>query len=285
MRKVLILGANGQLGQDLQKVFKQNNIEYYGLGKSNGFDCQTTNLDEAIKPLNIDVIVNCIATTNVDGCELDSNLAFLINADFSYRLAKFCDLNQITLFHISTDYVFSGDKTESYTELDTPNPLNIYGLSKLAGDFAVHNYCKKYYIFRVSSLFGRAGASGKGGNFITTMQKLAQERDSLAVISNQYTCPTATLDIARCINHFIINDIQDYGLYNCVSSSSCSWYEFAYKIIELSNLDVSKLQQADFDTYNFKARRPKNVILSTQKLAQYYFMPTWQDSLTEYFSL
>ncbi len=282
MQTILILGSNGQLGSDLQLIFNQSNLNYIPFKRSD-FDCLTDNLENIIGPLKSNIIINCIATTNVDACELNSANAFLINSDFSYRLAMFCNKNQITLFHISTDYIFSGDKNGTYSELDNPNPLNIYGLSKLAGDIAVRNYCNKHYIFRVSSLFGRAGASGKGGNFITTIQRLARERDSISVIANQYTCPTATLDIARAIKYFIINDIQDYGIYNCVSSTSCSWYDFAKQIIMLSNLDLGKLNQADFNTYSFKARRPQNVILSIDKISKYYQMQSWQDSLKEYF--
>ncbi|MCC2624539.1 MAG: rfbD [Burkholderiales bacterium] len=283
---IVILGANGQLGSDLVTICKQNNISFTPVTQDD-FNALTDNLGAKIldKISEVSHIINCIATTNVDGCEANSDLAFNLNASFAYKLAQLCNDRSITLFHISTDYVFDGTKTGLYLETDTPNPLNVYGLSKSAGDMAVKMYALKYFIFRVSSLFGRAGASGKGGNFITTMQRLGCERDTVSVIANQITTPTATLDIARAIIHFITNNIDDYGIYNCVSSNSCSWYDFAQAIFRLSGLDETKLHKADFDGYSFVAKRPKCAVMSTAKLSKYYQMPLWQESLNEYFSI
>lgn len=281
---IVILGANGQLGSDLVKICLEYNIAFTPVTHAE-FDAQ--NDDLATRVLNgiavVTHIINCIATTNVDNCESCSELAFNLNAGFSYKLARLCNERNITLLHISTDYVFDGTKTSAYIETDVPNPLNIYGLSKYAGDLAIMNYMRSYFIFRVSSLFGIAGASGKGGNFITTMRRLGRERDNVSVIADQITCPTATLDVARAIVYFIVNNIKDYGLYNCVSSNSCSWYDFAYEIFKLSELNKMKLHKIDFDSYNFVAKRPKFGVLSTTKLSKYYQMPRWQDSLNEYF--
>lgn len=282
---IIILGANGQLGSDLAAICKEQDILFTPV-TARDFDARCDDLATRVLDgiSGVSHIINCIATTNVDGCETDSDLAFSINSSFAYKLAKICSDRNITLFHISTDYVFDGTKTDLYLETDIPNPLNIYGLSKYAGDMAIMKYAAKYFIFRVSSLFGRAGASGKGGNFITTMQRLGRERDTLSVIANQITTPTATLDVARAIIHFINKEIDDYGLYNCVSVNSCSWYDFAHKIFKLSALDETKLHKADFDSYSFIARRPKCAVMSTAKLSQYYQMPRWEDSLKEYFT-
>ncbi|MCC2645903.1 MAG: rfbD [Burkholderiales bacterium] len=282
---IVILGAKGQLGSDLVAICKEKNIFFTPVTQSD-FDATRDDLGNKIldKLTNVSHIINCIATTNVDGCESNPDLAFSINASFAYKLSRLCNEKNITLFHISTDYVFDGTKTDLYLETDIPSPQNIYGLSKYTGDMAVMQYAAKYFIFRVSSLFGRAGASGKGGNFITTMQRLGSERDTLSVIANQITSPTATLDVARALVHFITNQINDYGIYNCVSSNSCSWYEFAYAIFKLSGLDEAKLHKADFDSYNFIAKRPKYAVMSTAKISKYYQMPMWQDSLNEYFT-
>jgi dTDP-4-dehydrorhamnose reductase len=271
---IVILGANGQLGSDLVKVCQAQNIDYTAVAQDD--------FDAIPAPSHI---INCIATTNVDSCENNPELSFNLNASFSYKLAKFCQNNDITLFHISTDYVFDGTKNEPYVETDLPKPLNIYGLSKYAGDLTVMTYVPKYFIFRVASLFGKAGAAGNGGNFITTMQRLGSERESVSVIANQITCPTATLDIARAIIYFIAHKIEDYGIFNCVSSNSCSWYDFALQIFKLSALDTTKLHKADFAGYNFIAKRPQYGVMSVAKLSKYYKMPTWQESLSEYFSL
>jgi dTDP-4-dehydrorhamnose reductase len=282
MSNVLILGSNGQLGSDLVKICKQENIKYMPITRDE-FDALHDDISEKLLIHKPDYIINCIATTNVDGCEGASMLAFNTNTDFVYNLAKFCNANNITLTHISTDYVFDGNKTTPYLETDIPNPKNIYGLSKYAGEIAVQIYMTKYFIFRVSSLFGQAGASGKGGNFITTMKSLGQDKNPVKVIADQITCPTATLDIAKCIAHFIKNQIKDYGIYNCVSSNSCSWFEFARVIFESTGLDKNKVLPVDFASYKFIASRPKYSAMSTAKLSKYYQMPTWQQGLAEYF--
>lgn len=283
MQNIIILGAKGQLGSDLCQVLSEHRLDYIALS-SKDFNVLTDDLSAKLSAYAPTIIINCIATTNVDGCEDKPDHAFLVNSSFTSKLAKFCNQHAITLFHLSTDYVFDGKKSTPYTEDDTPNPQNIYGLSKVTGDLAVQAYHDKYFILRVSSLFGIAGASGKGGNFITTMQRLGKERDSLSVIADQITCPTATLDIARCIRHLIINEINDYGVYNCVSSNCCSWFEFARQIFILSGLDETKLHKASFAEYVFKAKRPQYGVMSTKKLSKYYVMPTWQESLSEYFS-
>lgn len=282
MTQVLIIGANGQLGSDLCRIFTQDKVDYLALSRSE-LDVTKDDVTDVLDKYAADIIINCIATTNVDGCEDSPEVSFTVNAAFVFKLAKFCNSRRITLFHFSTDYVFEGTKQTPYLEDDYTNPLNIYGLSKYAGEVAIRNYHDKFFIFRVSSLFGIATASGKGGNFITTMQRLGMERESISVISNQYTCPTATLDIARCVSHFIRSNICDYGIYNCVSNNSCSWFEFAQKIFILSGLDITKLKHAEFSTYKFKARRPKYAILDNSKLKKYYIMPNWETSLNEYF--
>jgi dTDP-4-dehydrorhamnose reductase len=280
--EILILGANGQLGSDLVRVLSVQQLNFISLTRPE-FDVLKDDLAAKLVGHNFKYIINCIATTNVDGCEDDPDVAFCINSSFAYKLARLCKHQDITLFHISTDYVFDGLSSSPYTEDDQPKPLNIYGLSKYAGELAIQAYHTKSFIFRVSSLFGKAGASGKGGNFITTMQRLGRERESVSVIANQITCPTSTLEIAKCISYFMANQIQDYGIYNCVSTNSCSWFEFAQAIFCHSNLDSQKVQPADFATYAFKACRPQYAVLTTDKLAKYYRMPTWQASLAAYF--
>lgn len=284
MLEVLVLGANGQLGSDLVKVFTANKLAHTAITQDD-FDLLKDDVDVLVKKHNPKVIINCIATTDVDGAETNSSIAFEINTNFVYKLAKICQENTIILFHISTDYVFDGLNSAKYDENATPKPLNIYGLSKYSGELALQQYHDKFFIFRVAALFGIAGAAGKGGNFITTMQRLGRERDEVAVISDQITCPTSTLDVARCIYHFITNKIDNYGIYHCVSNNSCSWFEFTQEIFKLSNLDVNKVKKAFFAEYRFKAKRPQHGILDTTKLSKYYQMPTWESALREYISL
>jgi len=282
--KIVILGSNGQLGSDLRKVLVPN----HELINSTSADINAAAVDVSsqLAPYSdVDYIINCIATTNVDGCEANPQQAFLVNSAFTLQLAQFCAANQITLIHISTDYIFDGTKPHAYLETDQPNPLNVYGLSKYAGEIAVKNYADKYFILRVSSLFGVAGASGKGGNFVTTMLKLSREKDSWTVISDQITCPTHTLDVALAIEALINQQVSECGVYNCVSSSSCSWFEFTQEILRQSGQDINKVKPISYKDYAFKAMRPQYAILDSTKIARYYVMPDYKSALSEYLSL
>ena len=283
MAKVVILGSNGQLGSDLCKVLAHN----YELINSTSADINAAvDVSSQLATYSdVDYIINCIATTNVDGCESNPQQAFLVNSAFAVQLAQFCAANQIILIHISTDYVFDGTSPNAYLENDQPNPLNVYGLSKYAGEIAVKTYADKYFILRVSSLFGVAGASGKGGNFVTTMLRLAREKDNWTVISDQITCPTHTLDVARAIEALIEQQVSDYGIYNCVSSSACSWFEFTQEILRQSGQDVNKVKPISYKDYSFKALRPQYAILDSTKIAPYYVMPDYKSALSEYLSL
>ncbi len=285
--KIVILGANGQLGSDLQKVFMQNQLDYVALTKQD-IDVSCDDIEAKLSQYtNVSYLINCIAITNVDGCEDNPAQAMQVNTTTSYQLAKWAQLHGVILIHFSTDYVFDGMAKIAYTEETQARPLSIYGLSKYAGDLAIQAYTEKYFIFRVASLFGVAGSSGKGGNFITTMLRLARdsERNKLSVINDQFTTPTHTLDIARCVAYFILNNVEEYGVYNCISNSQCSWYEFTQQILERSGLDQNKIHPISYTEYNFKAKRPQNVILSTNKLQKYYIMPHWQNALDEYLEL
>jgi dTDP-4-dehydrorhamnose reductase len=311
---VIVLGANGQLGSDIVKEFTINNKNKNNDTNSNQCMNESCIIGLTRKDMNLDMynitqdhlkkiltpylssdapnyIINCIATTNVDACESESTLAFSINTSFAYQLAKFCNEYNAVLCHISTDYVLSGTSSIPYNEDAVPDPINIYGLSKYAGELAVTLCHDKSFIFRVAGLFGVAGASGKGGNFISTMRGLGgvgnsdKALDVITVIADQITCPTATHVIARAIHTFIHQGITDYGVYNCVSSNSCSWFEFAQEIFRLSCIDINKLHKAQFASYPFVAKRPQYTILNTSKISKYYKMPTWQESLVEYFNL
>lgn len=283
--KIIVLGSKGQLGSDLMKTLSNSDRIVIG-STSQDLNVLNDNVSESLQQYkDAGYIINCIATTNVDGCEDDPVTAFNLNSAFVVQLARFCALNQITLIHISTDYVFDGAKASPYVEDDIPNPLNVYGLSKYAGEIAVHNYTPQHFILRVSSLFGVAGASGKGGNFITTMLRLNAEKDSFTVIDDQVTCPTHTLDIARAIDALITKDVTEYGIYNCVSSSSCSWFEFAQAILRASGNNPDKVKPVSYNSYNFKARRPQYGVMSNDKLSKYYVMPGYEHALNEYLHL
>ncbi len=285
MTKIIVLGSNGQLGSDLMRILPSSNNIVTALTRTN-FDVLSGNIELQLNQYSdSNYIINCIATTNVDGCEDNPELAFNINSAFVTHLAKFSNKHNVTLIHISTDYVFDGQKTAPYLEEDTPNPLNVYGLAKHAGEVTIINNLKNYFILRVASLFGIAGASGKGGNFVTTILRLAKEQDSFTVINDQHTCPTHTLDIARAIKSLIDKEVTEYGIYNCVSSSSCSWFEFTLEILKLSGHDVTKVKPVSYKNYSFKANRPQYGVLNTKKLSKYHQMPDYKSALEEFLQL
>ena len=284
MAKIVVLGSNGQLGSDLMQVLADGH-ELIASTKAN-VDAASANVTAQLEPYaSADYIINCIATTNVDGCEDNPQAAFVINSGFVVQLSQFCQAHDITLIHLSTDYVFDGSNQLPYSENDQPRPLNVYGLSKYAGEIAIKNYANKHFILRVSSLFGVAGASGKGGNFVTTMLRLANEKDSWTVIDDQLTCPTHTLDIARAIKALIEQNVTDYGIYNCVSSSSCSWFEFTQEILRQTGNNPAKVKPVSYHEYKFKALRPQYGIMTVAKLSKYYVMPSYQAALSEYLKL
>lgn len=284
MAKIVVLGSNGQLGSDLMQVLADGH-ELIASTKAN-VDAASANVTAQLEPYaSADYIINCIATTNVDGCEDNPQAAFVINSGFVVQLSQFCQAHDITLIHLSTDYVFDGSNQLPYSENDQPRPLNVYGLSKYAGEIAIKNYANKHFILRVSSLFGVAGASGKGGNFVTTMLRLASEKDSWTVIDDQLTCPTHTLDIARAIKALIEQNVTDYGIYNCVSSSSCSWFEFTQEILRQTGNNPAKVKPVSYHEYKFKALRPQYGIMAVAKLSKYYVMPSYQAALSEYLKL
>lgn len=284
MAKIVVLGSNGQLGCDLMQVLADGH-ELIASTKVN-LDAASANVMVQLEPYaSADYIINCIATTNVDGCEDNPQSAFAINSGFVVQLSQFCQAHNVTLIHLSTDYVFDGTNKSPYTETEQPKPLNVYGLSKYAGECAIQNYAAKHFILRVSSLFGVAGASGKGGNFVTTMLRLANEKDSWTVIDDQLTCPTHTLDIARAIKALIEQNVTEYGIYNCVSSSSCSWFEFTQEILRQTGNNPAKVKPVSYHEYKFKALRPQYGIMAVAKLSKYYVMPSYQAALSEYLKL
>ena len=284
MAKIAIFGSNGQLGHDLVKVLKQTKHELILL-KRDFLDVEDTASYAQLENLSgVDYILNCIAYNRVDDAEDCVEKAFKINSFFPRELGRFCKKNDITLFHFSTDYVFDGKKDQPYEEMDHKLPQGVYGSSKSMGEDFVKVYSEKYFIFRVSSLFGVAGSSGKGGNFIETMLKMARENKEIRVVSDQKMSPTHTMDVARTVLAFIDDQNKEYGIYHVCNSGSCSWYEFADLIFQKNNLkpNLNPVLQSDFVT---KAIRPKMSIMNNQKTKRFYELKSWEEALQEYFDI
>lgn len=234
--KTLLIGANGQLGSDIMAVFGPEEIVPLTHG-----DIEITDLEQSRKVLeayNPDVVINTAAYHNVPECEKNPGKAFLVNSVGLRNLSEICLDRRITLVYISTDYVFDGKKSSPYSESDIPVPLNIYGVSKLAGEYFVRRV-EKYYVVRVSSLFGKTGCRAKrGGNFVKTMLHLAKTRDKVQVTSNIICSPTFTKDAASKIKEILVQNYPS-GIFHAANGGFCSWYEFALEIFSQAGIKIA----------------------------------------------
>jgi len=280
--RVAVIGANGQLGCDVCKAFLDSRCEVIQLNHDildvADFDSAKRSLQQA----KADVVVNTAAMHNVDACEREPGRAFAVNGIGARNLAILSNDLDFVLFHISTDYVFDGAKRAPYVETDCPKPLNVYGNTKLSGEYFVQTIAKKHFILRVSGLYGTNPCRAKGGsNFVNLMLKLAKERDEIRVVDDEVLTPTYTEDIARQI--VSMSEVKDYGLYHATAQGSCSWYRFAAKIFELSGAKV-KLSIAGPNEFPVKVPRPKYSVLENSKLKSLNLdmMPTWEDGLERY---
>lgn len=279
--KIAIIGANGQLGSDLVRTFKDTEHEIVPL-THNDIDVVDFSLSRKIlKNIQPEIVINCATYVRVDDAEEFPDKAFAVNALGARNIALICEGLDAILVYISTDYVFDGRKNQPYTEEDTPNPLGVYGASKLACEYFVRNIVGKHYIIRSSSLFGIAGASGKGGNFVETMIKKARSKEEIKVVNDMIISPTYTRDTASVIKNILIKKLP-FGIYHVANEGQCSWYEFAKATFETLGMEV-RLHPTKTSILRSKARRPLFSPLACVKLRGYGLaMESWQASLRCY---
>lgn len=283
MEKVLITGVSGQLGHEIYKqLLKFDKYKVYGLSRQ---DLDVSSIDSVKKAFNDiepHLIINCAAMTNVDLCETNPEDAYKVNTVGPENLAKASHVINSRIVHISTDYVFGSteeiDKysfTLPYTESDKPNPINIYGKSKLAGERAVTLNNPKHFIIRTSWLYGN------GHNFVNKIIKLGQEGSIVKVVNDQYGSPTSTTELTRMLIKLVESD--NYGLYHGASSGGCSRYEFAKVIFESAGIDTD-LVPISSKEYPTIAKRPHFTVLSSSKLSDVVGdrFPCWRDALHTY---
>lgn len=257
--KTLIIGASGMLGFDLCKVFPD-------AVKLTHRELDMTNKDhvlESIWRIKPDIVINAAAYTDVEGCEDKQELAFLVNGYGPGYIAEACNKIDATLVHFSTDYVFDGSNTE-YIESDTPNPINVYGRSKLIGEQEIAKKLDDYRIIRISWLFGTHGK-----NFVETMLKLSSEMAEVKVVNDQFGKPTYTVDLAHKIME--ISELEA-GIYHMTNEGICSWYEFASAFIDNAIPCTS-------EEFPRKAKRPKYSSLVNTKTGP---MRHWEEALNDY---
>jgi dTDP-4-dehydrorhamnose reductase len=279
--KIAIIGANGQLGSDLVKVFNSSKHEIVPLTHAD-IDVMKFELSrKVIRNIQPDIVINCAAYVRVDDAEDNADIAFGVNAIGARNIATICTEVNSSLMHISTDYIFDGRKKKPYTEDDIPNPVNVYGNSKLAGEYFVRNITERYYIIRSSSLFGAAGASGKGGNFAETMIKKARNFEEIRVVDDMVISPTYTWDAAEMIQDIVMKELPP-GIYNVANTGYCSWFNFTKAIFEMLDIDAN-LIPIKTSALRSKAKRPLFSALVSASLKKYGLeMPRWEDALRSY---
>jgi dTDP-4-dehydrorhamnose reductase len=262
--KIAVLGATGQLGRDVSTAFVAAGDTVTQLGHDAVDVASAESVKNSLSQTRFDVVVNTAAFHHVEKCEDDPALAFAVNSLGARHVGQVTDSLGAKLVHISTDYVFDGKKQAPYTEQDPAAPLNVYGNSKLSGEFFVRCANPRHFVVRVSAIYGSHSCRAKGGlNFVELMLKLSREREELRVVDDEFVTPTPTTEIARQL--VVLTRTSDYGLYHATAEGSCSWYEFARAILEASGTNV-RLERARPGEFPAKVPRPKYSVLENTAL-------------------
>lgn len=278
--RVLVTGAKGQLGSDLLCELSKRNIESVGIDIEDLDITDAAATKKVIEDINnktkLDAIIHCAAYTAVDAAEDNEALVTKINAEGTKNIAEVAKTLDIAMMYISTDYVFDGEGKRPWEPDDKRAPLNVYGMAKYKGELYVEELVKKYFIVRISWVFGL-----HGNNFIKTMLRLGKERGAVSVVNDQIGSPTYTPDLSRLLADMIVTD--KYGRYHATNEGLCSWYDFAVEIFKQANLDVA-VTPVSSDAFPVKAKRPHNSRMDKSKLTENGFklLPTWQDALGRY---
>ncbi len=279
--RILIIGCNGQLGTDLQRVLAEHDV----IASTHG-DLEITD-EKAVRNVvdenRPDVVINTAAYHKVDECESYPDKTFAVNALGPRNLAQACKAFDGMLIHFSTNFVFEGDTNRPYTEEDLPGPLSLYGVAKLSGELLVRSILPRHLIVRTTGLYGIAGSgeTGKGLNFIELMIKLGKERGAVTVVDDQMMTPTSTSDLAEVISCLI--DKETTGTYHITNSGACSYFEFARTIFEKVGMSA-QVSPISTGEYGAPARRPLYSVLDNSRLHVLGVPPLrqWDEALEDY---
>lgn len=291
--KVLIAGAKGQLGSELGRCLANMQAEIGSISEAYAdaqvflYDSGTLNIADkdavfkAFQEIEPDIVFNCAAFTNVDGCELNEDAAYAVNATGPENLAQAAKVCGAKLVHVSTDYVFPGTEPTPRIEDDEPAPVSAYGRTKLAGEIAVRKNCDEYFIVRTAWLYGY-----EGKNFVKTMMGLGKKFDEVTVVNDQFGNPTSANDLAYTLLKLALTD--DYGVYHATNEGTCSWADFAAAIMQGAGLDcrVVPVSSAQWkEMHPESATRPAFSSLENKRLVDTIGndMRPWQDALASYF--
>lgn len=274
--RVLVTGVNGQLGHDVIKELNLRGHIAIGVDREKIDLTKPTQIKKYMENSNVDATIHCAAYTAVDAAEDNENLCRQINALATRDIAKYCKQMDIPIIYISTDYVFDGTKDGLYNEEDIANPINIYGKTKYEGELYIQNLLEKYYIVRVSWVFGE-----NGNNFIDNMIKLSKNKSVLNIINDQIGSPTYTKDLSELLVDMVESD--KYGIYHATNEGFCSWYEFAKEIFNIAKINIDTIPINTSD-YEMKANRPLNSKMDKEKIKKNGFKPlrNWKSAVEEY---
>lgn len=255
---ILITGSHGQVGRELVDICRVRQINYIDYSSRQLDITNEASVRREIERHKPAAVINAAAYTAVDNAENDVERAYAVNRDGVKNLAIACEAVGATLVHISTDYVFDGEKKEPYNEMDIAHPIGVYGASKYAGEQAIKKFSSKYFIIRVSWVFGQYGA-----NFVKTMLRLAEDRPDISVVDDQYGAPTSAAHIAEKLIELVTDNCSEYGTYHLESNPGISWYEFAKIIFQKAREsgviekmpNVHPIKSSEYPT---PVKRPKN---------------------------
>lgn len=272
---ILITGANGQLGTELRRLLDQKKVTYYATDSEEMDITNKAEVDAVFEKVKPSIVFHCAAYTAVDAAEEEGKeLNWAVNVNGTRTVASATKEASAVMVYISTDYVFDGNSEVEYTVDSSVNPQNEYGKAKLAGEEIVQELCPSHYIVRTSWVFGEYGK-----NFVFTMLKLAETRDTLTVVNDQIGRPTWTKTLADFLFH-VYETKPAFGIYHLSNDDSCSWFEFAKEILKDKEVMVLPVTS---DEYPQKAYRPKHSIMDLSKAkATGFKIPTWQEALTEF---
>lgn len=275
IKKVWIVGANGQLGTAINELLDRREIEVLNTDID---EIDVTDIESVIQYVDMnrpDVIINCAGSTCISECELEPEKAYKVNAVGARNVSIASKRVDAKLIHISTDDVFSGEKNEPYNEFDAANPISVYGKSKLAGEGFVKEFAERYFIIRSTWIYG------KGSNFIKDVLACAKTKKSIRVTKEAIGCPTSAIELAKFVIYLM--ESYEYGLYHAVCEGQCSRYELASEIVKLAGLDV-QLEAVPIAEDELMKQRPAYIVLDDLmlRLLGGYKMPTWKEALADY---
>jgi dTDP-4-dehydrorhamnose reductase len=283
--KILLLGKNGQVGQEIEKQASSTHATLVSFGRDELDITDNRKLEKVIETEHPDVVINASALHVVPECETNSEKAYLINAIAVKRLAEICNAYNCRLVHFSTDYVFDGVKKKPYKESERPNPLQIYGISKLAGEYSVLNYCKNGIVIRGAYIYGgKNGSRAKKGNFVLTILKQAKHKTELEVASDQIVSPTYAGDLAEATLSLVKNK-EAKGIFHFVNEGQCSLAEFAKEILRIKKISTKIIPAVRGGKAGDLHRPVYSVLRNTKGRKLGIILPPWKDGLKRYIAI